>query len=266
MWQLLKAVEHCHAHGVIHRDIKPENVLMKLSNMSLKLCDFGFARTVSARKDGDLTDYVATRWYRAPELLLGVPNYGSEVDIFATGCVMGEIHDGQPLLAGESELNQLRLIQSIIGPVDLAEMDGLSSRGNSLWSEVSLSEPLTAVPIRERYMGILSDFGLSLLTACLVTSPSRRIRADEALKHPYFSGTQSALYSNTHQQTLRHETHTPFTSLCLSPFNHAKGAETKSCKHSANSGNGKKLITSLPCSIRHRAPMRIQPQLCRNNV
>lgn len=71
--------------------MKPENLLISSSNC-LKLCDFGFARTLGHY--GHLTDYVATRWYRSPELLLGTGYYGKEVDIWAIGCIMGELVDG----------------------------------------------------------------------------------------------------------------------------------------------------------------------------
>jgi len=107
IYQLLKAVEFCHRQNVIHRDIKPENLLINPSNHDLKLCDFGFARLLQKKKgEGELTDYVATRWYRAPELLLS-NNYGREVDIWAIGCIMGEITDGEALFPGGSEIDQL---------------------------------------------------------------------------------------------------------------------------------------------------------------
>jgi cyclin-dependent kinase-like len=113
-------------------DIKPENLLVSTSQAEplLKLCDFGtvcfisisslrsrlsfasmcltgFARTISSRGGQVLTDYVATRWYRSPELLLGCADYGKPVDIWAIGCIMGELIDGQPLFPGESEIDQL---------------------------------------------------------------------------------------------------------------------------------------------------------------
>lgn len=81
----------------------------------MKLCDFGFARPLA--KDEQLTDYVATRWYRAPELVLGSCNYGKEVDIWAIACIMGELIDGQPLFPGDDEIDQLYLIQKLIGPL-----------------------------------------------------------------------------------------------------------------------------------------------------
>lgn len=82
IWQTIQAVGYCHQHGCIHRDIKPENILLTASGV-VKLCDFGFARMLSPGEN--YTDYVATRWYRAPELLVGDTQYGTPVDIWAIG-------------------------------------------------------------------------------------------------------------------------------------------------------------------------------------
>ena len=79
------------------------------------LCDFGFARSLPLN-NSPLTDYVATRWYRAPELLLGSTSYGREVDLWAIGCIMGELTDGQPLFPGESDIDQLYIIQVRTSP------------------------------------------------------------------------------------------------------------------------------------------------------
>ena len=90
--------------NVVHRDIKPENLLIDPSE-TLKLCDFGFARNIpQSRTNPAMTDYVATRWYRSPELLLS-DRYSKEVDIWAIGCIMGELIDGEPLFPGESEVD-----------------------------------------------------------------------------------------------------------------------------------------------------------------
>jgi cyclin-dependent kinase-like len=101
---------------VIHRDIKPENLLINPQTNELRLCDFGFARVIQGASSGKaqqaLTDYVATRWYRAPELLLS-NNYGKPVDIWAIGCILGELTDGEPLYPGESEIDQLFCIQKV---------------------------------------------------------------------------------------------------------------------------------------------------------
>jgi cyclin-dependent kinase-like len=104
LYQVFKAIEYCHRNNVIHRDIKPENLLINPKKKDLKICDFGFARVLNKTGGGGLTDYVATRWYRAPELLLS-NNYGKEVDIWAAGCILGEITDGEALFPGESEID-----------------------------------------------------------------------------------------------------------------------------------------------------------------
>jgi len=119
IWQLVKAIAWCHRHDIVHRDIKPENLLVgpdSTATDALKLCDFGFARQLKRHKpDEVLTDYVATRWYRAPELLLGSEKYGTEVDTWAIGCIMGELTDGQPLFPGESDVDQLHIVCKSMG-------------------------------------------------------------------------------------------------------------------------------------------------------
>ncbi len=121
LYQVFKAIEYCHRNNVIHRDIKPENLLINPKKRELKICDFGFARVLNQKAGaGGLTDYVATRWYRAPELLLS-NNYGKEVDIWAAGCILGEITDGEALFPGESEIDQLFCIQKILGKLTAAQ-------------------------------------------------------------------------------------------------------------------------------------------------
>lgn len=121
---VIHAVEHVHRANLIHRDIKPENILCSADGSVAKLCDFGLSR-VSAHPQTDLmnnnrtpfTDYVATRWYRSPELLVGGRAYTSSVDIWALACLWVEMLTARPLFGADSELHMLWLIVKACGPL-----------------------------------------------------------------------------------------------------------------------------------------------------
>lgn len=181
-YQLCKAIHWCHTNDIIHRDIKPENLLIS-SNDVLKLCDFGFARSINGGLNGVYTDYVATRWYRSPELLLGAP-YGKPVDIWSIGCILGELSDGQPLFPGESEIDQLYVIQKVIGPLPPDQMTLFYN--NSRFSGLkfpSVSKPKT---LEKRYQGILSSVLIDFMQQTLRLDPNDRFTIEECLNHVAF--------------------------------------------------------------------------------
>uniref|UniRef100_A0A3Q4MYD7 Cyclin-dependent kinase-like 1-like n=1 Tax=Neolamprologus brichardi TaxID=32507 RepID=A0A3Q4MYD7_NEOBR len=162
VWQTLQAVSFCHKHNCIHRDVKPENILLTKTGV-IKLCDFGFARILTGPED-DYTDYVATRWYRAPELLVGDTQYGPPVDVWALGCVFAELLNGNPLWPGKSDVDQLYLIRKTLG--DLIPHHQQVFRSNVFFSGVSIPEPDTM--------------------SSLVMDPSLRLSCEELLELPYF--------------------------------------------------------------------------------
>lgn len=169
------AIEFCHRSNIIHRDIKPENLLINPDKDDLRLCDFGFARPINTKQPhAALTDYVATRWYRAPELLLS-NRYGLEIDIWAIGCIMGEITDGDPLFPGESEIDQLYCIQKVLGrlPQGLQELFDSNPRFVG-FKFPELSKPET---LEKRYVGKMSSKALGLLKGMLNMVPEDRLTA-----------------------------------------------------------------------------------------
>jgi len=109
---MLKACDFMHSHNIVHRDFKPENMLLSRNGV-LKICDFGFARQLTRENINEgvtLTEYVSTRWYRAPELLVGAPAYTHSVDVWAIGCIFVELITGSALFSGDSDFEMLKLI------------------------------------------------------------------------------------------------------------------------------------------------------------
>lgn len=110
--QILRGLKYVHSANVLHRDLKPSNLLLNAS-CDLKICDFGLART--AAEKSTMTEYVVTRWYRAPELLLSCEQYTAAIDVWSVGCIMAELLGRRPLLPGKDYVDQLKLIIKTLG-------------------------------------------------------------------------------------------------------------------------------------------------------
>lgn len=187
IYQLVTALNFLHSGGIVHRDLKPSNVLISYS-CEVKLCDFGLARSLGAdpvhsihfeqKAEGEktsevifnesetrppMTERISTRWYRAPELLFERGEYGREVDIWALGCIFGELVTGEPLFPGRDSSDQLSKV--------LEGMKGSADSPCSIQKRVSLEGP-----------------ALDFLLRCLELDPGKRITASEALNHKLFKG------------------------------------------------------------------------------
>ncbi|CAL9694163.1 unnamed protein product [Knipowitschia caucasica] len=182
LFQILRATAFCHQQNVIHRDIKPENVLISQGGV-VKLCDFGFARIV-ASEGGAYTDYVATRWYRPPELLVGDAHYGKPVDVWAIGCLLMEMLSGQPLFPGESDLDQIHHIVQCFG--DLTRHHQQLFHSNPLFSGARLPQCPRPVPLSQRFPE-LCPWALGLAESCLRMEPELRPHCSELLEHQLFT-------------------------------------------------------------------------------
>ncbi|KAF5287503.1 hypothetical protein FQA39_LY04131 [Lamprigera yunnana] len=182
IFQVIRAVTFCHLNNVIHRDIKPENVLVS-SHGVVKLCDFGFARLVTL-SGGQCTEYVATRWYRAPELLVNDPTYGAPVDIWSIGCLYAEMMTGDPLFPGESDIDQLYLTIRLLGKPCLKHLQ-LMSR-NIQMRPLIKSAAADASGVFKLFSN-WHQFGLDFLASCLKMDPQLRPTTEELLRHNFFT-------------------------------------------------------------------------------
>jgi len=181
MWQVFRAVGFMHSHNVIHRDIKPENVLHSRTGL-IKLCDFGFARSIAS--SGEFyTDYVATRWYRAPELLVGDPNYGKAVDVWAIGCLIVEMLSGRPLFPGDSEIDQLYQVVNCFGKLSKKHQDMFYR--NPVFSGIRLPSSKNKETISQKFPNFTPE-SINLINKCLEIDPDDRPEAIIFLSDEFF--------------------------------------------------------------------------------
>uniref|UniRef100_A0A8C6PZA1 mitogen-activated protein kinase n=1 Tax=Nothobranchius furzeri TaxID=105023 RepID=A0A8C6PZA1_NOTFU len=163
IYQILRGLKYIHSADIIHRDLKPSNLAVN-EDCELKILDFGLAR----HTDDEMTGYVATRWYRAPEIMLNWMHYNMTVDIWSVGCIMAELLTGRPLFPGTDHINQLQQIMRLTGtpPVTLINRIRLT--------------------VIQFYLCVTVS-AVDLLEKMLVLDTDRRITAAEALTHPYFA-------------------------------------------------------------------------------
>ncbi|CAD8149497.1 unnamed protein product [Paramecium octaurelia] len=185
IYQILKSLKYIHSGELIHRDLKPSNILLN-SECHMKLADFGLARSIAINEEDCtppiLTEYVATRWYRAPEILLGSTNYTKAVDMWSIGCILGELVIGKAIFPGTSTANQIERILELNGKPTEQDVESLES---PLAAHILSSVTVTKRKSFQQFFQGASDDCLDLLRRLLVFNPKMRLTVDQAIRHKY---------------------------------------------------------------------------------
>jgi mitogen-activated protein kinase 15 len=193
IYQVLKALKFIHSADIIHRDLKPSNIFIN-SDCTIKLGDFGLARTLVSSKKGFepmVTDYVATRWYRAPEMLLGSPFYTKSVDMWSVGCILLECIIKKPMFPGKSTKNQIILVLEFTGLPSKEEYNKIRYKYDFQVDYETISSTKIS---RKSLKTVLSTHNITCSSECvdfisklLVFDPEKRLTVEEALKHPFLN-------------------------------------------------------------------------------
>jgi mitogen-activated protein kinase 1/3 len=184
MYQIVVGVHYLHSANIIHRDLKPGNLLVN-GNCELKVCDFGLARGVEpAAQFLDITEYVVTRWYRAPEIMVSDEDYDLKVDIWAIGCIFAELLMRKPLFPGDNYIKQLSLILGVNGTPNEEDTREVFTAPAAL--EFLRSEPVRPKVPLKRLMPSASDSAIDLMEHMLDFNPRKRWTIEQCMNHPYF--------------------------------------------------------------------------------
>ncbi|XP_051126239.1 mitogen-activated protein kinase 15-like [Andrographis paniculata] len=187
LYQLLRALKYIHTANVYHRDLKPKNILAN-ANCKLKICDFGLARVAFNDTPTTIfwTDYVATRWYRAPELCGSFfSKYTPAIDIWSIGCIFAEVLTGKPLFPGKNVVHQLDLITDVLGTPSMDTISRVrNEKARRYLTSMRKKQPIS---FAQKFPNA-DPLALRLLQRLLAFDPKDRPTAEEALADPYFKG------------------------------------------------------------------------------
>jgi len=187
--QILRALTYLHACDVAHRDLKPANILLN-ADCRLKICDFGLSRgnmsdpESEEQSSGVLTEYVVTRWYRAPEVMLLPKQYSTSLDIWAVGCILCEILGRRAIFPGKNHIDMISRVCQVLGTPSDAELEWLPKKSDAYRFLRNVCPQASGTPLATLYP-MASEDCLDLANSLLLWNPSKRITASEAQEHEY---------------------------------------------------------------------------------
>ena len=184
IYQILRGLKYLHSANILHRDLKPGNLLLN-SDCDLKIADFGLARISEPDEPKEfLSEYVATRWYRAPEVLLNYEIYGPPMDMWSVGCILAELILRKPLFPGTSTRNQLELITDILGSPTPEDLQNCTNQ--KAYKFMQSLPPKEKVPWEQVFEGkTFDEVELDFLENLLKWNPNNRMTVEQALEHPF---------------------------------------------------------------------------------
>ncbi|KAG2222389.1 hypothetical protein INT45_006911 [Circinella minor] len=201
VYQICRGLKYIHSANVLHRDLKPGNLLVN-ADCELKICDFGLARGYSESPEsnaaGFMTEYVATRWYRAPEIMLSFQNYTKAIDMWSVGCIFAEMLGGKPLFKGRDYVDQLNQILGILGTPDEETLRRVGSERAQVY--IRSLPRMPKIPFQNLYPRA-NPLAIDLLNKLLEFDPAKRITVEEALAHPYLGAYHDEDDEPTHTET-----------------------------------------------------------------
>jgi len=184
VYQVLRGLLYMHSANVVHRDLKPSNILVN-KNCDLKICDFGLARGFGGDEDDpSLTDYVVTRWYRAPEVVLLASDYTKSIDVWSVGCILCELIGRKPIFTGKDHLDQIKKILGVLGTPSEQELTWLPSKSPA--RAFIKKVPVTSKQAWPSIYPKASEKAVEAIEAMLTFDPTRRVEVRGCLALKYF--------------------------------------------------------------------------------
>ncbi|CAA7019080.1 unnamed protein product [Microthlaspi erraticum] len=206
LYQILRGLKYIHSANVLHRDLNPRNLLVNVK-CDLKICDFGLPRDIAEVLDPEMPEYVVTRWYRAPELLLHSSPYTTAIDVWSVGCIFLEMMNRKPLFPSENHTQQFDLVMELIGSPSEEDLGSFNENAKRFLRWLPW---LPRQSFSEKFPNV-HPLAIDLMEKILKFDPRKRISVEEALAHPYLQSMHDTSNEPECTRPLNFDLEEPFT-------------------------------------------------------